>query len=87
MKYYLKDDYNLSYLDLIMNTANNNDYYVEMVQAWYLSIAYKSFKSKVLEILNNWNYSINVLNKTIQKIKELSQTTKEEKVQLDKLKK
>lgn len=86
-KYYLKDDSKLSYLDLIMNTANNNDYYVEMVQAWYLSIAYKSFKSKVLKILNNWNYSINVLNKTIQKIKELSKTTKEEKEQLDKLKK
>lgn len=70
------------YIDDIIEKINNiksEEYYVQMANAWLISILYKYNKEKIINLLKNNNLDKFTHNKAIQKIIELSKTTKEEK--------
>ena len=69
---YLKDIFNLCNIE-------SNDYYVNMSIAWLISICYIKYKKETLEYLNNNKLNKFTYNKSIQKIIESKQVTKEEK--------
>lgn len=82
---YLESKYIKNILNIIDN-INSSEYYVNMAIAWLLSIAYIKNKEITIEYLNNNNLDKFTYNKTIQKICESYQVSKEEK-ELLKLKK
>lgn len=85
LNYYLESKYIKNILNIIDN-INISEYYVNMAIAWLLSIAYIKNKEITIEYLNNNNLDKFTYNKTIQKICESYQVSKEEK-ELLKLKK
>lgn len=85
LNYYLESKYIKNILNIIDN-INSSEYYVNMAIAWLLSIAYIKNKEITIEYLNNNNLDKFTYNKTIQKICESYQVSKEEK-ELLKLKK
>jgi len=85
LNYYLESKYIKNVLNIIDN-INSSEYYVNMAIAWLLSIAYIKNKEITIEYLNNNNLDKFTHNKTIQKICESYQVSKEEK-ELLKLKK
>lgn len=85
LNYYLESKYIKNIL-IIIDNINSSEYYVNMAIAWLLSIAYIKNKEITIEYLNNNNLDKFTYNKTIQKICESYQVSKEEK-ELLKLKK
>ena len=85
LNYYLESKYIKNILNIIDN-INSSEYYVNMAIAWLLSIAYIKNKEITIEYLNNNNLDKFTYNKTLQKICESYQVSKEEK-ELLKLKK
>lgn len=85
LNFYIND----TYIDDILKICDNiksQEYYVKMAIAWLLSICYVKYKKKILTFLDqtaidDWTY-----NKTIQKIIESKRVSKEEKLNLKKLK-
>jgi len=69
------------YLNKIFKLCNipNNDYYVNMSIAWLISMCYIKYKDETLNYLNNNKLNKFTYNKTIQKIIESNQVSKEEK--------
>lgn len=85
MKFYLDDNFKKEYLQKVAE-IKSDEYYVEMVQAWYFSTALaKQWDSAVLYLTGNkldeW-----VHNKTIQKAVESYRITPQQKEYLKKLK-
>ena len=85
LNYYLESKYIKNILNIIDNIISS-EYYVNMAIAWLLSISYIKNKEITIEYLNNNNLDKFTYNKTIQKICESYQVSKEEK-ELLKLKK
>lgn len=72
MNYYLiesKLDKVFSYIDNI----KRDEYYIEMAIAWLLSISFIKYPTATEKYLSNNNLSDDILNKTIQKIRDSKQ--------------
>ena len=85
MQYYLDDDFKEEYLELV-SSINSDEYYVNMMIAWYFATALaKQYESTIPYIENNvldtWTH-----NKTIQKSVESYRITLEQKEYLKGLK-
>ena len=85
MNYYLEDEFKPEYLLLVKN-IESEEYYINMVRAWYFATALaKQYDAtiKVLEnkVLDKWTH-----NKTIQKAVKSYRITKEQKEYLRTLK-
>lgn len=84
LNYYIEKQY-LNTIFKLCN-INNNDYYVNMSIAWLISMCYIKYKDESIKYLNNNKLNRFTYNKTIQKIIESKQITKEEKEILKKMK-
>ena len=85
MRIYLDDKFDKKYLEMVSN-IKSNEYYVNMMRAWYFATALaKQYESTISYIENNkldtWTH-----NKTIQKAIESYRITLEQKEYLKKLK-
>lgn len=85
LSHYINDDYITRILELV-DSVSNDDYYVKMSNAWLLSICYIKYKEQTDDFLtrtkiDDWTY-----RKTISKICDSHQISKEEKIQLRKRK-
>lgn len=85
LNYYLQD----GYIDQVLQRSDqiiSTDYYVQMGQAWLLSMCYVKYPDKVLSYLKQCQLDEWTFLKTIQKIMESKQVSKEEKERLRLLK-
>lgn len=86
LNYYIDKEY-LNDIFYMIDNVNNNDYYVKMAIAWFISIAYIKEKNITLEYLKFSKIDDWTFNKSIQKIIESYRVSDEEKSSLKKLKK
>lgn len=77
LNYYIEKEYLNTIFELC--NINSNDYYVNMSIAWLISLCYIKYKNETLNYLNNNKLNKFTYNKTIQKIIESNQVSKEEK--------
>jgi hypothetical protein len=85
MIHYLGDDYKSEYLELVAN-IKSEEYYINMMIAWYMATALIIHYDEVVDILNKNVMPVWVHNKTIQKVIESFRITKEQKDYLRTLK-
>lgn len=78
LDYFLEDKYIKEIFNLT-NKYNTKDYYVNMAIAWLISIAYIKNKNDTINYLKNNKLDNFTHNKAIQKIKESTRTTLEDK--------
>ena len=82
--FYLGDGFSTKYLD--MATIENNEYYINMMIAWYFATALTKQYDSTLPYITNYKLSKWVHNKAIQKAIESYRITKEQKEFLKKYK-
>jgi hypothetical protein len=85
MNYYLEEDFKSEYLQWVKN-IESQEYYINMVRAWYFATALAKQYDETIRILENSLLDKWTHNKTIQKAIESYRITKEEKEYLKKLK-
>lgn len=85
MAYFLDEYFNKEYLTLVASKCCD-DYYLNMMIAWYFSTALVKQWNDTIKILENKTLPIWVHNKTIQKTIESFRITKEQKEYLKTLK-
>lgn len=78
MDYYLEED---TYQDVLQKLLEiqNKAYYVQMAEAWLLSICYIKHKEETITFLKRKDMDSVVLKKTLQKIRESTRVSKQEK--------
>lgn len=86
LDYYIEEKY-LDEIFKIIEKIKSNEYYVNMAKAWLLSICYVKFPKETFEFLKNSNLDTWTINKSIQKIRESTRVSKEDKEKILKLKK
>lgn len=86
LSYYINTE-EKDYLKEILLLCNkpHDKYYIQMMVAWLLSVAYVKFKEEVLQFLYNNNLDDFTYNKTISKICDSFRVSKQEKEQLKKI--
>lgn len=85
MNYYLDNDHIDEILDII-NSMNEEFYYVKMIKAWLISVAYIEYKDKIINFLKRNSLDDFTHNKSIQKIIESLRVEKFDKDYLRALK-
>ena len=85
MKYYLDEAFLPEYPEL-MASIQSEEYYVEMVIAWYFATALAKQYEKIVPYLIDGRLDVWTHNKTIQKAVESYRITKEQKIYLKTLK-
>lgn len=85
MRYFLDENYKKEYSDAV-SSINSDEYYVNMMRAWYFATALSKQYESILPYLINKHLDIWTHNKTIQKATESYRITKERKEYLKKLK-
>ena len=85
MNYYLDDDFKKEYLKLVCN-IKSNEYYVNMMRAWYFATALAKQYNVVIPYIEKQKLDSWTHNKTIQKALESYRITPEQKEYLKKLK-
>lgn len=85
MRYYLDDNFDVRYNDLISNIISD-EYYVNMAISWYFSFALIKQYDSTIEIFENKRLNKWVHNKSIQKAIESLRVSDEEKKYLKSLK-
>ena len=80
LSYYINSS-KKEYLNEILQLCNksHDKYYIQMMVAWLLSVAYVKFKEEVLKFLYSNNLDNFTYNKTISKICDSYRVSKEEK--------
>ncbi len=78
MTYFLDDDFNAEHLDLVAEVASD-EYYVNMMQAWYYATALAKQWDAAVKIIEEKKLSPWVHNKTIQKARESFRVSDEHK--------
>ena len=78
ISHYINED-NIDKILKICDNVKHDDYYVKMANAWLLSICYIKFSQKTLKYLMNNNLDKFTFNKTISKICDSYQVSKEDK--------
>ena len=85
MNYYLEEDFKPEYLQWVKN-IESQEYYINMVRAWYFATALAKQYEETVKILENNALDKWTHNKTIQKAIESYRITKEQKDYLKTLK-
>ena len=85
MLYYLEEDFKPEYLQWVKN-IESQEYYINMVRAWYFATALAKQYDETVKILENNALDKWTHNKTIQKANESYRITKEQKEYLRTLK-
>lgn len=85
MTYFLDEDFKEEYLDIPANITSD-EYYVNMMLAWYFATALAKQYEKTLPLIESKTLPKWVQNKTIQKAKESFRVTDEHKQYLSTLK-
>lgn len=85
MTYFLDDEFTPEYLELAAS-VESQDYYVNMMQAWFFATALAKQYDSVLPYITEKKLSPWVHNKTIQKARESFRITKEQKEYLNQYK-
>ena len=85
MNYYLEEDFKSEYLQWVKN-IESDEYYINMVRAWYFATALAKQYDETVKILENNALDKWTHNKTIQKANESYRITKEQKEYLRTLK-
>ncbi len=85
MNHYLDDDFKKEYLKLVAN-IKSNEYYVNMMRAWYFATALAKQYNAVIPYIEKQKLDSWTHNKTIQKALESYRITPEQKEYLKKLK-
>lgn len=85
MTHFLDEDFNASHLEEVA-MVRQEDYYVRMMQAWYMATALAKQWEATLPVLKNQRMEVWVHNKTIQKAIESYRITAEQKELLRTLK-
>ena len=78
LAYYVENKY-LKDIFKICEQIKSDEYYVKMAKAWLLSVCYVKFKDETYKFLEETSLDDWTVNKSIQKIRESSRVTKEEK--------
>nr|QGT51217.1 hypothetical protein Firmicute1046_2930 [uncultured Firmicutes bacterium] len=78
LNYFIKEEY-LKEIFQILNHINQSGYYCKMAVAWALSMCYISFPQETMIFLKNNHLDEFTYQKTLQKIIESRQISKEEK--------
>ncbi len=78
MDYYLEED---TYQDVLQKLLEiqTKAYYVQMAEAWLLSICYIKYKEETTTFLKRKDIDSVILKKTLQKIRESTRISKQEK--------
>ena len=84
MRYFLDDEFSKEYSDLIAN-IRSDEYYVNMMIAWYFATALAKQYSLTVVYLEEKRLDKWVHNKTIQKARESYRVTDENKAYLKNL--
>ena len=85
MNYYLEEDFKSEYLQWVKN-IESDEYYINMVRAWYFATALAKQYDETVKILENNALDKWTHNKTIQKAVESYRITDEQKAYLKTLK-
>ena len=85
MRFYLNDNFKPSYSDMIIK-INSDEYYINMMRAWYFATALAKNWDDIIPIIKNKKIDTWTHNKTIQKAIESYRITSEQKQFLTKLK-
>ena len=85
MVYYLDADFNEEYLSLVAG-VKREEYYIQMMQAWYFATALCFREEQTLKILVNNELNAWVQNKTIQKAVESFRISPDLKLKLKQIK-
>ena len=85
MKYYLDDNFNPEYLDIVSD-IKSDEYYVKMMLAWYFATTLAKQYDSAVKFIENQKLDIWIHNKTIQKAVESYRITPEQKNYLRSLK-
>ena len=86
MSFYLDDNFDEVYLKMVSD-VKSNEYYVNMMRAWYFATALAKRYDETLPYIKNNTLDIWTHNKTIQKALESLRISKEQKQYLKTLKK
>ncbi len=85
MQYYLDDDFKVDYLHLVAK-IKSNEYYVNMMKAWFFATALAKQYHKTIPFIENHQLDVWTHNKTIQKAIESYRITDSQKEYLRSLK-
>ena len=85
MNYFLDEDFKPEYLQWVKG-VESEEYYINMVRAWYFATALAKQYDETIKILENNSLDKWTHNKTIQKAIESYRITKEQKIYLKTLK-
>ena len=85
LDYYVNETYLFQVLEAVQQ-VKQEDYYVNMAQAWLISICYREFPKETFPVLRENSLNDFTHNKAIQKITESLKTSKEEKERVRRLK-
>lgn len=85
MQYFLEDDFKDEYLNDVVNIASN-EYYVNMMRAWFFQVALLKQYDATIGIFENGTLDKWTHNKAIQKCTESRRLTEEQKTYLKSLK-
>ena len=85
MEHFLNDDFDIAYPEIIAK-IKSDEYYVNMMIAWYFATALAKQYNLVLPFIENKRLESWTHNKTIQKAVESNRITDEQKAYLKKLK-
>ena len=81
MKHFLDDDFSIEYAKIV-SEIRSNEYYVNMMIAWYFATALSKHSDEILPFIKGNRLSTWVLNKTIQKSCESKRISAEIKIEL-----
>ncbi len=85
LNYYINDEYKDRFL-LLLDRIHHEAYYVKMAVAWAISMIYIKYPKDTLKYLHNCQLDDFTYNKSIQKVRESFQVSKEEKEYLKSIK-
>ena len=85
MSYFLDDDFKPEYLEIPLS-VNSEDYYVQMMIAWFFATALAKQWDETIKYMEDQRLDTWTNNKTIQKARESKRITPKEKEYLKSLK-
>jgi len=86
MRYYLDEDFKKEYLLLVASCDCENDYYLQMMVAWYFATAFAKHYGITLNVFEKTSLSTFTHNKAIQKACESFRVSESQKNELRTLK-
>lgn len=76
---YLKDDFEIEYLEKVISKSANDDYYLEMMISWFLQVSFTYHFNETYDIFKNAKLNKFIINKTISKCNDSYRISEHEK--------